>query len=599
MSSAIRYKKQQFKSNKEVAHLLRSIAAAYLIKNANRFRIIAYENAADTVERMTREIRDVWQDGDLDQIPGIGKILASSLDEFFRKGYSSHFQKALKDIPDTVFELMQVPSLGPKKAYKLVKTFHLTDKKTVFHDLKKLCIDNKIAEIPTFGKKSQETILKALDLYEKRKETPDRMPLPYAYTLANEIIEYLKRSKYTKRVDALGSLRRMVVTIGDIDIAIACQKKDITFLLSYFLKYQKKIAVDNAGEKKASIIVPPQIRVDLRLQDEKNYGPMLQYLTGSKSHNIKLREYALKKGYSLSEYGIKHLKSKKTYEFQTEENFYQFLGLQYIPPEIREGTNEIDLALKNKIPKLVEPNDVKGDLHLHSRYDLKPSHDLGVNSYKEIYTHAKELGYEYIGFSDHNPKITGLTKRKIVDIMKRRKEHIDNLFNTRGAIECFVGLEVDIQPNGEVALPPEACSFVDYLIVSVHSVFDMDTRSMTARVLKALEYPKVKILGHPTGRLLGKREGYELEWDKIFHTCKEKNICLEINAWPERLDLPDSLVREGIQAGVKFFINTDAHANWHMDNMFYGVSVARRGWATKHDIINTEGVESIANWLRR
>lgn len=587
-------------SNKDIAHLLRSIEAAYLIKNVNKFRIIAYQNAADTVEKMTREIKDIWEEGKLDEIPGIGSTIAGALDEYFKKGYSKHFQTAIKGVPETVFELMQVPSLGPKKAHKLVKTFKLINIRTVFHDLKKLCLMGKIATIPTFGQKSQDTILKALDLYEKRAKSPARMPLPYAYTLANEVITYLKKSKYIKRADALGSLRRMVVTIGDIDIAVATEKKHLKDVMDYFLNYPKKVSVDNAGQKKASIIVSPQIRVDLRVQEDSNYGPLLQYFTGSKSHNINLREYALKKGFSLSEYGIKDIKKNKLLEFKTEEEFYNFLGLQYLPPEIREGTNEIELALKNKVPKLIEAKDIKGDLHIHSSYDLKPSHDFGSNNYLEIYQKAKDLAYEYVGFSDHNPRISEHSKQQIIEIMKKRKGFIEKMFSgkTSKKLSYFIGLEVDILPSGEIALPDEAIEYLDYIIVGVHSSFGMGVANMTKRVLKALEKPKVKILAHPTGRLLGKREGYELDWQTVFETSKKKDIAVEINSWPERLDLPDSLVLEAKKTGLKFIIDTDAHANFHMDNMFYGVSVARRGWLEKSDIINTISLKEFTRWLR-
>lgn len=583
-------------TNKDIARLLRSVAAAYLIKNENRFKIIAYENAADTVEHLTRELRDVWQEEKLDRIPGIGQSIASHLDEYFKKGYSLHFKKIFKDIPETVFTLMDVPTLGPKRAYRLVKKFKLTDPGLVLKKLKELCLAGRIAELPTFGKKSQEVILKALEILQKRSVKTDRMPLPYAFEQAKIITAYLKKHSAVKRADALGSLRRMVTTIGDIDMSVATKDKDASKIIKHFLEYPRKFSVDNAGEKKASIITTSQIRVDLRVQDEDSYGSMLQYFTGSKAHNILLREYALRKGLSLSEYGIKDLKHKKLLKFKDEESFYKFLGLEYIPPEIREGTNEIEMALKRKIPKLVELKDIKGDLHLHSDYDLKPSHDFGDNTYLEICEKAHQLNYEYVGFSDHNPKISDLSPLQITAIMRRRKEHIEKQLS-RIKINYLIGLETDILPNGELALPQEAIEYIDYLIIAVHSVFRMETKPMTKRVLKALTYPKVKVLAHPTGRLLGRREGYELEWNKIFAEVKKRSIALEINAWPQRLDLPDSLVRMAIETGVNFAVNTDAHANYQMDNMLYGVSVARRGWAEKNDIINSKVYNEMKSWL--
>ena len=602
-------------SNKAVSKLLKSIATAYILKNAvpagrqeSRFRIMAYEKAADVVDHLSAEIKDFWQQGKLDDVPGIGKAIASYLDEYFKTGHSRHFDHVLKKIPETVFILMEIPTIGPKKAYKLVQTLKLFKKETVINDLKKACFGNKVAQIENFGEKSQRDIIESIKIYEKRSIKEERMILPYAFSIASEIINYLKKNPYIKRVDALGSLRRMVSTIGDIDLAIVSSEKNIPQVIDYFIHYPKTIKIDNAGAKKASIIVSPNIRIDLRIQEEKSYGSMLQYFTGSKSHNIKLREYGLKKGWSLSEYGIKLLKKSqisnvksqnynsnlKIFEFSNEKNFYQFLGLQYIPPEIREGTDEIELAKNNKLLSLIELSDIKGDLHLHSSYNLQPSHDLGNNTFKEILKKAKELNYEYIGFSEHNPK-SSLIDKEVVEIMRKRKEQIEKINNAY----CFIGLEVDIFPNGHIALPKEAIKYLDYLIVAVHTSFNLDVKEMTARVLEALKNPKVKILGHPTGRYFGKREGFELEWEKIFETCKKNNIALEINAWSERLDLVDIHVREAIKHNVKLIINTDSHDVSQMQNIFYGVSVARRGWAKKSDIMNTLNYNEFKKWILR
>ncbi|OGK23358.1 hypothetical protein A3C25_06495 [Candidatus Roizmanbacteria bacterium RIFCSPHIGHO2_02_FULL_38_11] len=598
-------------TNKEVAHILRSIAAVYLLKRVNRFRIIAYEKAADSVEHLTRELKDLWQDGKLFDIPGIGSSIGSHLDEYFKTGKSIHFDSILKKVPSTLFVLMKIPTIGPKKAYKLVKELKLSDPATVVGDLKKACLEGRIAKLETFGERSQKDILEAIDLYEKKSSKTERMPLPYAFEIAKDIMDYLKKNPGIKNVDALGSLRRMVATIGDVDLAVQVKNEKLKIksykeIINYFIKCPKTLRVDNAGEKKASIIVNPNIRIDLRIQEDKSYGSMLQYFTGSKAHNINLREFALKKGYSLNEYGIKPIKpisnkvpnpKFKLLEFEKEEKLYNFLGLQYIPPEIREGTDEIEMAKARKIPKLVETNEIKGDLHIHSSYDLKPSHDLGKNTYKEILEKAERLDYQYVGFADHNPKIADLSKNEVMEIMRLRSDEINKVAAKSRKVKCFIGLEVDILPDGKIALPEEAINYVDYLIVSVHSVFNQDAKSMTSRVLKALSYPKVKILGHPTGRLLGKREGYELEWPKIFDYCKKKNIVLEINSWPQRLDLPDLLVREGLNYRVKFVVDTDAHANDQMDGIFYGISVARRGWCEKNDIMNTLPYIEIRKWL--
>ncbi|OGK13219.1 hypothetical protein A3A93_03705 [Candidatus Roizmanbacteria bacterium RIFCSPLOWO2_01_FULL_38_12] len=615
-------------SNKEIAELLRKVSAAYVLKGEkeNRFRIIAYEKAADAVEHLSRELRDVWQDGKLYKVPGIGPGIGSSLEEYFKTGESRHFNEILKGIPESVFTLMKVPGIGPKRAFRLVMEFGLTEKETVVDDLLNVGRANKISSLEGFGQKSQDDIIEGLEVYQKRDRLVERMPLPYALDLSEEVIKYLKEMTKVKRADALGSLRRRVATIGDVDIAVVADDRDSKEIVAHFLKYPGLRSVEGAGDAKASILAAGNIRIDLRVQNQKSYGSMLEYFTGSKEHNIRLREYALKKGYSLSEYGIKKVKNvipaqagiqkkngsptvpdgrqvrvgddKQIIEFKDEESLYSFLGLQYIPPEIREGTNEIDFAKVNQIPHPVELENIKGDFHTHSSYDLQPSHDMGLNSYSELVEKAKSLKYEYIGFSDHNPKKSNLSDEEIVTIMKKRKEYIDKTLSSSD-IHYFIGLEVDILPSGELALPEKAFDYVDYLIVSLHSSFTMNNAEMTNRVLKALSYPKVKIFGHPTARLLGKREGVELDWDKIFSFAKDRHIALEINSAPPRLDLPDTLVREAKEAGVKFIINTDAHKVDHMDFMQYGVSVARRGWLTKNEVINTKPFKEIKNWLNK
>lgn len=597
-------------TNKEIAHLLRSVAATYLLTGENRFKTIAYERAADTVDHLNRELYDIWQDGNLFSLSGIGPSILSHIEEYFKKGDDSHLGRVIKKIPPAVFTLMKIPHLGPKKAYKLVKVLKLRDANSAINQLYEACLNNKIANIDTFGTKSQQKIKEGIELYRQAQIKEERMVLPYAYNLAYEIINYLKKSPLISRVDVLGSLRRMTSTIGDIDMAVEVKSQSTTNqaktkiysqIINYFIDYPKKTSVLNAGKNKASILVTGNKQIDLRIQDKAGYGSMLQYFTGSKAHNIKLRAYALKQGFSLSEYGIKTIKDKnpKVHQFSNEEDFYRFLGLQYIPPEIREGTDEIELAQKHKLPRLVELNDIKGDFHLHSSYNLQPSHDLGENSYQEIVEKAIDLNYRYLAFSEHNPSITNHTENQIVEILKKRKEYIVQKIMSKRfeRIKYFISLEVDILPDGRIALPKKALDYLDMIIVSIHSRFKMNKKEMTKRILRGLSYPKVKILAHPTGRLLGKREEIEADWNVIFAQCYKKNIALEINAYPERLDLPDNLVHQAILNKVKLVIDTDAHSIKEMENMFYGVAVARRGWAKKTDIINTMGYQAVKKWL--
>ncbi len=592
-------KKGTHLTNAAVANLLREVAAVYLITKENKFKVMAYEKAADALEQLDREIRDLWQENKLDTVPGLGESIRGSLGELFKKGHSPHFDSILKKVPSAVFTLMQLPQIGPLTAYKLATQLGLRDGRHALDDLKKAAEDGKIATMAGFGHKSQEEIVASLELHKKTstsKEATSRMPLSYAASLAEALIKYLQQAPHVGRVDVLGSLRRGVTTIGDIDIAVEAPLSHAEAIISHFVEYPKKLSVDNKGENKASIVIFPGIRVDLRVQGADSYGSMLQYFTGSKRHNIMLREYALKKGLSLSEWGIKNMKSGKITKYAAEEPFYAAVGLDYIPPQIREGTSEIELARTHQIPRLVEPADIKGDFHIHTSYDLKPSHDFGNHSYAEMMSKARQLKYSYVGFSDHNPKMSDHSASDIVQILKKRHELMKRTLSTL-KMPYFIGLEVDILPSGELAIPKEGYQYVDYLLISIHSAFRVGTAAQTKRVLEALKRPKVRILGHPTGRLLQKREGYDLEWDKIFEACKTADIAMEINSWPQRLDLPDTLVREGLKRGVHYCINTDSHDKSHMDNMPYGVTVARRGWCTKYDIINTKSYADVKKWI--
>ncbi len=590
---------EQF-SNKSVVKLLRHIAAAYVLLSENRFKIIAYQKAADAIDNLSREIRDVWQEGSLAQVPGIGPSIHQHLDEYFRNGKSCHFDQILGKVPPSVFNLMEIPGIGVKTAARLVKELRLPSENTI-EVLKQAAQQEKIETLEGFGKRSQKEILESIERSRSATFRTGRMILPYAYAQAEDTIGYLKKLPFIRRVDALGSLRRMVSTVGDIDLAVEVKddaKKEIYGkIIKHFVSYPKAIKTDNAGEKKASIIISPNIRIDLRVQEEKSYGSMLQYFTGNKAHNIQLREYAQKKNFSLSEYGIKDLRTKKIHEFSDEKAFYEFLGLQYVPAEIREGTGEIGLAKHNKLPVLVELSDIKGDLHVHSSFNIKPSHDLGIDTFTSCIRKAQLLGYQYIGFAEHNPK-SNLPVNQILALLKKKKEQIASVTKETG-FAAFTGLEVDIQPTGAVALPSKATDLLDYMIVSVHSSFGMGKSEMTKRIMRALEYPKVKILGHPTGRLINKREGYEADWQQIFDCCSRKNIAVEINAWPERLDLPDMLIRQAKNTGVRLIINTDAHRVDQMDNMLYGVATARRGWLEKKDVLNCLPVDEFGKWIRQ
>lgn len=574
-------------TNLEIAALLRAVAAAYEIKEGNKpntkFRVIAYERAADSIEHATSELYDLWQEGKLDEVPGIGQAIEEHLTELFKTGASSHFMEVLSGLPPAMFEFLNLPGIGAKTAYKLAKELKITKAKSALEKLAHHAQAGRIRAIPGFGEQSEKEIVQSI---EGKKGKTRRFLMPYAAEIAKEILEWLKKEKSVKEAEALGSLRRRVATVGDIDVAVASDKPRETIV--HFLAYPKKTRKIESGEHTASIMAPGNVQIDLMVQPPAAFGALLQHFTGSKNHNVALRTYAQKKGISLSEYGIK--RGKKLYKIATEEEFYKKLGMDWIPPELREDQGELEAALRQAqgkpdgLPKLIELGDIKGDLHMHSNLLGETSHDVGADSPEDHLRRARTLGYQYIAFTEHNPRSTE-KEGKILSMLKRKREHIKKL-DGRG-LKVFNSLEVDIRPDGSLALPEKAFDLLDYVIVGIHSSFSGTRAAQTKRVMKALAHPKVKIFAHPTARKLQEREEVDLDWEKIFDFCKRQGKILEINSFPDRLDLPDSLVHGAIKHGVKLAISTDSHAVAHMDLMEYGVSCARRGWAQKTDIVNT------------
>ena len=560
-------------TNLQIAELLRNVASSYQYKDENKykFQIIAYNRAADAVEHSTSELKDLWDDGKLDEVPSIGPSIASHLDEIFKEGKSKHFDQVMSGIPKEAFTLMALSKVGIKTAIRMIE------------------------ELPKSELKKK--ILEAEALINKVK----RHLLPYAENIASEVIEWLKEEPDIIKVDSLGSLRRKVATVGDIDIAVASNNPSAVF--ERFVDYPKKQKVIEKGEHTASILLPGNVQVDLLVVSPESYGSALQHFTGSKHHNIALREYSLKKGLSMSEYGIKNLKDKKNIKLKTEEELYNYLDLDYIEPELREDAGEIEASREHNLPKLVELKDIKGDLQIHSNFDIETSHDLGVSTMEHLVEKGILLGYEYIAFTEHNPSRGKHSDSEIVEILKRKRENVDQLNYSiqkqtkNRVIHVFNSLEIDIPTNGGLSIPEKGLETLDFALVSIHSSFDLSRDLMTKRILSALSYPKVKIFAHPTARKINEREGIEIDWEKVFDFCLTNNKFLEINADPMRLDLPDNLVRDAVKQGVKLTLGTDTHEVAMMDNMKYGIYTARRGWAEKKDIINTLSIEDITKIL--
>lgn len=586
-------------TNSEIAKLLRQVAAAFEIHDDNFFRVKAYQNAAVAIEHTGTHLKDLWQEGKIKDIPGVGPAIRQHLDELFQTGTVKHFVQETKDLPPGMFVLLGLPGFGPKTAYRLSKHFKLNDPKTAIDKLKKEAENGQIAALPGFGEKSQKDILDALTLAKLKSKEQKRMLLYEAEILSKEIVDYLKQSDKTLDVSVLGSQRRLSSTVGDIDLAV--KTDDSAAIMSHILKYPKIQKIIGTGEKTTSFVHTSGKQVDIKTQSPAMWGSMLQHYTGSKLHNIHLRKLALLQGKSLSENGIKY--KDKLHTFDNEKSFYSFIGLEYVPPALREDIGEIEAAQTDNIPNLVNLSDIKGDFHIHTDIDVSTSHDIGVSTVIEILEKAAVLNYEYLGLSDHNPRVNNLSIRDKKDILKRRNEIIDQQITsfekkTGHKIKVFKGLEIDIRPDGELALEDELFDLIDYAVASVHSSFKQETEDATQRVLKALAHPKVKIFGHPSGRLIQKREGLDYYWDEIFTFCKKKNIAVEINSNPNRLDLSENLIRDAIKIGTKLIIDSDSHDVNQMDLIKYGVYNAQRGWAQASDVINTRTLKQFESFLK-
>jgi DNA polymerase (family X) len=573
-------------SNQAVAKLLRSVAAALNIKKASIFQVRAYETAADAIEHLTSSAKDLWEEEKLDLIPGVGENLQNYLSEYFKTGKVSHFESVVQGIPPQTFDFLDISGVGPKTALELSKIGVKN-----LENLEKLLKNGELTK-RGFSEKIAAKIL--LGLNELTNQT-GRMLLPYASEYAQKILEYLKKGPGVVAADPLGSLRRQVATIGDLDFAAAAE--DTEKVVDYFTKMPGTQRVLDKGPNKANTVLNTGLEVDLLVGKPNTYGALLQHFTGSKHHNIKLRTHAEKKGLSLSEYGVKETKTSKVIPTKTEEEIYKMLNMQTPAPEMREDAGEIEAAISGKLPKVIEFRDIKGDFHLHSNFPLEPSHGPGINDIEEIVDMAVKKKYEYVGISDHSPSFTNHSKEQILKLIEKRTKVIQEMKKNKKSIRVLNGLEIDILGDGSLSVPDEALKTLDYCIAGIHSGHKGTKEVLTKRILKALESPYIDIISHPTGRLLNQRDSYDADWEVIFKYAAKYNKLMEINAFPNRLDLRDDLVRMAVTLGVKFIIDTDAHQVSQMDNMPFGVSVARRGWVEAKDVVNTWQWKDLAKWF--
>ncbi len=559
--------------NVEFASIFYDVAALLELKEENVFKIRAYQRAAANVENLAHNLETVYQSGGikaLEEIPGIGKNIAQHIEEMIKHGTFKEYEELKKSFPKGFLELSQLPGLGPKTALRLNKELKIDS----VEKLEKAAKAGKLRRLPGFGAKKEENILKGIALKQKHA---GRFLLNDAEAHAEYLVDHLSGLPEVKKIIPCGSLRRGQETVGDLDILIVSDKPEK--IMETFTKLPAVQQVLAHGETKASVVLKNGMQADLRVVPEKSFGAAAHYFTGSKGHNIHLRELAQKKGWKVNEYGIFDKHEKQIGGAREEEMFERF-GLQFIPPELREMRGEFEAAAKGAIPKLIELSDIKGDLHMHT------TATDGQNTISEMAEAAKKKGYEYIAITDHtlSTRIAGGLSEK--EALKHLKEIHEAGKKIRGII-ILAGAEVDIKPSGEMDYSDEVLAQFDFIISSVHSNFKMPKDKMTARIIKAVQNPYVKALGHPTGRLIGRREPYEVDLEAVLKACHKSNTAVEINSFPDRLDLNDVWCKRAKELGVKIIINTDSHQTDQLDLIRYGIMTARRGWLTKKEVLNT------------
>ena len=577
--------------NKQIARILRETAQLLEIDGAIIGRYRSYEKAAELIDGLPDSIEElVKQPEKLGELPGIGERMVEHLTEIVKSGDYSLRKKLLKKYPESILDLLQLQSLGPKKVAFLWSNF----KAGTVADVEKIAREGKLRDLPGFGEKSEQNILKAIEVFKK---SSGRFHIDTAENAAKAIIEHIKKAgKAVEGVTPAGSLRRGKETVGDLDLLLTLSdghtsQKHVDALAKHILEYQGIDQTLAHGENKVSFTLKDGLQVDVRLLDKESFGAALLYFTGSKEHNVALRGRANDMGLTLNEYALATLKGEKPVARRTEEEIYAKLKLDYIPPELRENTGEIAAAEAHKLPKLIELGDIKGDLQMHS------TASDGKNSIEEMAEAARKLGHEYIAITDHSKAVTvanGLDE-------KRMAEHIKKIHaaDAKGlGIRVLAGAEVDILKDGSLDYSDEILTQLDVVVCSIHSYFNLDRSAMTERMLTAIENPYTQIIAHPTGRLLLRRDPIDYDMAKILDACAKHGVAMECNSYPDRLDLKDVYLRMCKERGVKVVISTDSHNTTNLALIRHGVTMARRGWLEKKDVINTLPTEKFLQALR-
>ncbi len=569
-------------TNSEIAERFGTIVSLLQMKGEKSFTVRAYQRAERTIERFPRDMDGMVAEGDdLTEIPGVGKAISDKITELVTTGRMSYLERLKAEFPDGVLGLIEIPGLGPKTVVRLWKELDVTSVEA----LEVAVEDGRVASLPRMGKKSAENIGRAIQF---AKSKSDRFPIARAMDISRRVTGHLRACEGISQLVVCGSMRRFEETVGDLDLV--CVTSDPAGAMDAMAGMDGVAEVLGHGEKKTSVVLDSGMQVDLRVCEPQRLGAMLQYFTGNLRHNVRLREIATRLGLSLNEYGLKNVETGALETYPTEEALYERLGLQYIPPELRQGAGEVELARNGDIPRLVELSDIRGDLHTHTDWSD------GRDTMEEMILEAKARGLEYISVTDHSVGrsiANGLSVERLENHGRRLKE----LESDIGGIRILPGTEMDIRADGSLDYPDEVLDNLDWVVASVHSAMGQDSATMTQRIIAAMRNPRVSAIGHLSTRLIGERRPVDADYDAIFRAAADTGTALEINGSLERLDLKDAHISRARELGAALVINTDAHTTEGLGNMEYGVSQARRGWCEKGDIVNCMGVDEFMAWL--
>ena len=575
--------------NKAIANILYETADLLEIDGQDSFRIRSYRNAAQAVESHAHQLKDIISDPkQVLAIPGIGKGMLTNLQELFNTGKLAVQAGLLEKYHPSMLQLLKIQGLGPKTIALIWSAYQVCD----VDGVEKLAREGKIRELPRMGEKHEAKLLKAIEDYRR---IGGRFLIDAAEIECEKITAYVEKFPGIEKITPAGSLRRGRETVGDLDILVtgqACTTEDgRQKAIAYVAQYPPLMDVIASGDNKISFHVRNGMQVDVRLLPPESFGAAMQYFTGSKAHNVSLRQRALKMGYTLNEYSLATLEGEKPVAGKTEEEIYAKLKLDYIPPEMRENLGEIDLAQNHALPHLITQADLQGDVHMHT------VETDGRNTIEEMAEAAKARGYKYMAITDHSKNLAfanGLDDKRAVEHIQRIREAAKKI----DGITIFAGVEVDILAEGDLDLSDDVLAQMDVVIASVHSVFNMEAAKMTERLIKAIENPNVSLIGHPTGRIQLRRDSYPFDMHAVLTAAAKHKVAMELNAYPDRLDLNDNNLRQAKQHGVKIVINTDSHHTSHMEKIRYGVLQARRAWLTKDDVLNTLPADRFAKAMK-